>query len=65
MKKGKERGILCESGEPVVFVDAAAGGGGDVSGKEVGIRMSIGLGNRAGMTHCGLHTLTPRHCFPN
>ena len=48
-----------------MFLDAAAGGGGDVCGKEVGIRMSIGLGNRAGMTHCGLHTLTPRHCFPN
>lgn len=46
-----------------MFLDAAAGGGGDVSGKGIGIRMSIGLGNHAGMTHCGLHTLTPGTVF--
>lgn len=28
-----------------MFQDVAGGGGGDVCGKEVGIRMSIGLGN--------------------
>ena len=37
----KKRGA---KGSPVVLV----GGGGDVCGKEVGIRMSIGLGNVRG-----------------